>query len=107
MAKIVEEFGNKVRELRKSKGLSQEKLAEKAGLHYTYIGAVERGEKNISLQNVEKIAHALGVDITKLFTFIRQTRKNYLFKEIVNLLSSRRPKELEVVSRVVNALFEK
>jgi len=106
MAKIVEEFGSKVRELRKSQGLSQEKLAEKAGLHYTYIGAVERGEKNISLQNIEKIAHGLGVDIAKLFTFIGQTKKNHLFEEIVNLLSSRRPKELEVVSKVIKALFK-
>ncbi len=106
MNKILREFGNKVRELRKSQGLSQEKLAEKAGLHYTYIGAVERGEKNLSLQSIEKIAHGLGVDITKLFTFIRQTKKNHLFGEIVNLLSSRRPKELELVSRVIKALFK-
>ena len=106
MAKIVEEFGNKVRELRKSQGFSQEKLAEKAGLHYTYIGAVERGEKNISLQNIKKIAHGLGVDITKLFTFIRQTKKNRTFEEIVNLLSSRSPKELKVASRVIKALFK-
>ena len=106
MDKIVEEFGSKVRELRKNQDLSQEKLAEKASLHYTYIGAVERGEKNISLQNIEKIAHGLGVDIAKLFTFIGQTKKNHLFREIVNLLSSESPKELELVLRVIKALFK-
>ena len=107
MNNILKEFGSKVRELRKSRGLSQEKLAEKAGLHYTYIGAVERGEKNISLQNIEKIAKALDTDIAELFTFLRQMKKNRIFEEIVNLLSSRRPKELKTVLRVIKALFEK
>ena len=58
----VKEF---VKELR---GLSQEELAEKASLHRTYIGMVERAEKNITLVNIEKIAKALNIDITKLLT---------------------------------------
>lgn len=72
--------------MRKSHDLSQEKLAEKVGLYYTYIGTIEEGERNISLQNIEKIAHALGIDITKLF-IVRQGKKNHLFEEIVNLLT--------------------
>jgi transcriptional regulator with XRE-family HTH domain len=65
--KIIIAFGDRVRELRKEKGLSQEELADKAGLHRTYIGMIERGEKNITLTNIEKIAKALDVDIKKLF----------------------------------------
>jgi transcriptional regulator with XRE-family HTH domain len=60
-------FGEKVRELRKEKGLSQEELSFKADLHRTYIGMIERAEKNITLANIDKIAYALEVDITDLF----------------------------------------
>lgn len=59
-------FGHKVREVRLSKGLSQEELAELAGVHRTYIGMVERAEKNITLSNIEKIAKALNLDISEL-----------------------------------------
>ena len=65
--KILIQFGQKVREERSRQGLSQEKLAKKAGVHRTYIGMIERAEKNITLENIEKIAHALGVNIRDLF----------------------------------------
>lgn len=65
--KILVSFGDKVRLIRKDLGLSQEELADRAGLHRTYIGMIERGEKNITLINIEKIAKALDVDIKKLF----------------------------------------
>ncbi|MEC4804466.1 MAG: helix-turn-helix transcriptional regulator [Jaaginema sp. PMC 1079.18] len=60
-------FGSKVREIRLKKGLSQEELAEKANVHRTYIGMIERAEKNITLLNIEKIAVALDVSIVELF----------------------------------------
>lgn len=65
--KILIAFGEKVRELRKEKGLSQEDLSFEADLHRTYIGMIERAEKNITLINIEKIAKALNVDIKELF----------------------------------------
>lgn len=61
-------FGKRVRELRKKSGFSQEQLADKAGLHRTYIGAIERGEQNISVDNIDRIAKALKVSIPTLFT---------------------------------------
>lgn len=64
--KILVSFGDKVREIRKEKGLSQEELSFKADLHRTYIGMIERAEKNITLINIEKIAKALNVNITDL-----------------------------------------
>lgn len=64
---ILIKFGEKVRELRKEKGFSQEELAFKAALHRTYIGMIERAEKNITLVNIEKIANALDVNIKELF----------------------------------------
>jgi transcriptional regulator with XRE-family HTH domain len=63
---VIQRFGERVREERLSKNLSQEELADLAGLHRTYIGMVERAEKNITLRNIEKIAHALRIPIRKL-----------------------------------------
>ena len=63
---ITEVFGKSIRKARKRKGFSQERLAEICGLHRTYIGSVERGERNITLINAEKIARALGVSLSEL-----------------------------------------
>ncbi len=60
-------FGNIIKKKRLDKGYSQEELAEKSDLHRTYIGMIERGEKNITLLNIEKIAKALDIDIKDLF----------------------------------------
>ena len=64
---ILIKFGHRVREIRKQKNLSQEELSYKADLHRTYIGMIERAEKNITLLNIEKIAIALSVTIKELF----------------------------------------
>jgi DNA-binding XRE family transcriptional regulator len=64
---VLIKFGNKVRQFRKEKNLSQEELSFKAGLHRTYIGMIERAEKNITLINIEKIAKALDIDISIFF----------------------------------------
>ena len=66
--KIKEIFGKNVKKYRDISGISQEKLGEIAGLHRTYIGAVERGERNITLVNAEKIAIALNIEFAKLLT---------------------------------------
>lgn len=61
-------FGDRVRQLRRQRGLSQETLAEEAGLHRNYVGSVERGERNIGLDNIHALAEALAVPPTALFT---------------------------------------
>lgn len=60
-------FGARVRTLRTEKGWSQEDFAFECGLHRTYISAVERGERNISLENIKKIANTFRIDIAELF----------------------------------------
>ncbi len=60
---ILVKFGKRVREERIKKEWSQEQLGELANVHRTYIGMIERGEKNITLSNIEKIAKALGVHV--------------------------------------------
>lgn len=64
---ILVKFGKKVREERDKLGLSQEELAARAGVHRTYIGMIERAEKNITLENIEKIAKALKIRIADFF----------------------------------------
>lgn len=65
--KTLIQFGNRVREERLKLSLSQEGLAAKAGVHRTCIGMIERAEKNITLENIEKIAKALNKNIKDLF----------------------------------------
>ncbi len=66
MTDINKEVGFNIRRIREDRGLSQEKLAGLAGLHRAYVGQIERGEKNIGLKNLEKIAKALKVNMKDL-----------------------------------------
>ena len=67
--KIEKKFGKHVRELRNKAGYSQEDLADLAGIHRTYLGGIERGERNPSLKNIQRIAKALKVPIDELLKF--------------------------------------
>ena len=66
---LIEEFGKRIRQLRTERNLSQEQLAELTGFHRTYIGMVERGERNISLSNIGVFAKTFGVSVSELFDF--------------------------------------
>jgi transcriptional regulator with XRE-family HTH domain len=67
MEDIRRRFGRAVRKRREKLGISQEQFADLCGLHRTYMGGVERGERNISLANIEKIARALRITLSELF----------------------------------------
>jgi transcriptional regulator with XRE-family HTH domain len=66
LSPATETFGRRVRERRNALGLSQEALAEQCGVHWTFLGQVERGQRNLSLHNMLKIAGGLGVDPAEL-----------------------------------------
>ena len=66
---ILKEFGNRVRDLRTDKNWSQEDLADNTGFHRTYIGMIERGERNPSLKNLKKFADAFGINLSELMKF--------------------------------------
>lgn len=85
---IAEKFGKRIRQLRKEKGMSQEKLAEKSGLHNTYIGQIERGEKNASLESIQKLSEGLGVSVAEIFeTFTESPRENPILNQIAEIVS--------------------
>lgn len=67
MNQDLKRFGQRVRELRQAAGLSQEALAERAGLHRTYVGGIERGERNVSILNILQLSRALRVRASELF----------------------------------------
>jgi transcriptional regulator with XRE-family HTH domain len=69
MSELQRHFGKRLRELRLERGLSQEELAFRVGMHRTYLGGIERGERNPSLRNLAAIAKGLGVSLPELFSF--------------------------------------
>lgn len=88
MSDITLVVGKRLRACRIKKGLSQEKLAETAGFHPTYVGQVERGEKNLTIESLEKMCRALEISFSKLFEGIMPdpTKQDIPLKcyEIVN-----------------------
>ena len=70
--KILIQFGRAVRTVRRDRGISQERLADICGLHRTYVRDIELGKRNISLENIEKIAAAFSMSITELFTEVEK-----------------------------------
>jgi transcriptional regulator with XRE-family HTH domain len=65
---IKSRLGTAIRKRRNDLGLSQEKLAERAGLHRTYIADIERGARNVSIENIEKLAKALEISVSEIFS---------------------------------------
>ncbi|MEH7547752.1 helix-turn-helix domain-containing protein [Neobacillus vireti] len=85
MSDFLKKVGNKVRFIRKAKGLTQEDLAEKCGLQYTYIGGIERGERNVSLQTIEKLAEGLAVPPYELLK-PNDINNEEIFKENIKIV---------------------
>lgn len=71
-------FGKAIRRRRRELDISQEKLSELSGLHRTYISSIERGERNPSLENIEKLAHALNISVSDLFANYGVDRGDYV-----------------------------
>ncbi|MEK4508956.1 hypothetical protein BSK66_12405 [Paenibacillus odorifer] len=110
---IREVFGQRIRALREKLGLTQEQLAERADLHPNYIGQIERGLKNVSLENIQKIANGLRIELHQLFSFDQSPRLQpleqlnqllkfcpedevaFLLQHIEHLLKWRKPKDKE------------
>jgi len=98
---IEKQVGQRIAFIRKHVGITQESLAEKAGISRDFLSRVERGITGISLQNLECISKALNVPINELFTFEEKNRKDQLIENIVMLL---RDQGEEVLKRWYEAL---
>lgn len=107
---ILNLVGARIKVLRKEKGLSQEALGEKGGFHFTYIGQVERGEKNVSLINLAKIAEALEVNISQLFAYVSEdmdySESEVLIQEIVNMLRNMELKNIVLSKNIVREILK-
>jgi transcriptional regulator with XRE-family HTH domain len=99
--------GHNIRTIRRAKGYTQEELAEKAGLQYSYIGGVERGERNVSLETLEKIIDGLGITPYELFKFEESNLVSSVFDRkrkiegINNLLIDRTAQEIELIFKLI------
>ncbi len=103
--KISKIIGERLRKLRKEQGLSQEELAHKAFLHPTYIGQLERGEKNPTVETVEKVANALQISLADLFRF-STTNENDVIDQLMVQLHSISKEDQETLMKVVSVLLE-
>ena len=101
MSEIAKIIGQRIRGYRNEKNLSQEKLAEMAGCHPTYIGQVERGEKNATLESVEKIASAMSVPLSKLFEKIGEDVSDGIPLKCYELVASKSKAEQEHLYRML------
>ena len=106
MSDIAKVIGQRIRNYRTSAGLSQEKLAELSGCHPTYIGQLEHGEKNATVESIEKIASALNVSLSKLFEQLgnQDTSERNIPLECYEFLSAKTPDEQEHLFNILREM---
>lgn len=106
MSNIAKIIGQRIRNYRTENGLSQEKLAEMSGCHPTYIGQVERGEKNATLESIEKISSAMNVPLSKLFEKIGETADKSIPLKCYELIASKSKGEQEELYKILVSIDE-
>ncbi|MGE7948169.1 helix-turn-helix domain-containing protein [Lysinibacillus sp. NPDC093688] len=107
MTNLTKVVGERIRFLRKERGLSQEELAYRASLHNTYIGQLERGEKNATIESVAKVCAALEITLEELFDG-KETHSKVLsfeLEKIVRLLEGRSKKDQKAVLMFIESLI--
>lgn len=104
---LVKRVGEKIRYYRKERGLSQEELAYRASLHNTYIGQLERGEKNATIESLAKVCAALDITLSDLFNneISHPTVLSYELEEMVRILKGRPKKDQRAVLMFIDSLI--
>jgi transcriptional regulator with XRE-family HTH domain len=99
-------LGKRIRDLRKIQGMTQQKLGGKADMDYKYLGAIERGEKNPSIDNLAKIAASLKVELHELFVFEHETDDQKELKSMIDgMLKDASKKEFGTIYRIIKAIL--
>lgn len=106
MKEILNCLGKTLRTIRKQKGMTQEKLAFEAGLHPTYIGQIERGEKNITITNLKIIVDCLGINLSELFYIYECQEKNSVIYMINDAINNMESKEQELCLKIIGSIQE-
>ena len=106
MSDIAKIIGQRIRNYRTARGLSQEKLAELSGCHPTYVGQLERGEKNATVESVARISFALGVSLSTLFEKLdgAEQEGESIPLKIYELVSSKSKSEREHILRILTEI---
>jgi transcriptional regulator with XRE-family HTH domain len=106
MQKMRIELGRRIRELRKAHGWSQEELGERADLHPTYVGGIERGERNVAFDNLCKLAGAFNLSLSQFFDFPKtgQGKRDLLRAKLFGSMRNQSEADLELLLSVVGAV---
>lgn len=105
MNDIKKAFGARIKEIREIKNLSQEQLAEKIDMESRHLSRIETGKSFTTIENIEKIANVLNVEIEELFIFKHKQNKNILIDEINNFLKNADNEKVQLSYRLIKALF--
>ena len=108
MSDLPKVIGERIRNFRKEKGLSQEELAHLSNLHNTYIGQLERGEKNATLESIEKVANALDISLEDLFRSVhpRSNSQQFTISQIITRLQTRSIEDQKMFLKLLDVLLE-
>lgn len=106
MSEIAKTIGQRIRTHRTEKGMSQEKLAELSGCHPTYIGQLEREEKNATLESIEKIYSAMGVSLSNLFEKIGESSSDSIPLKCYELIALKNKAEQEQLYKILIEIEE-
>jgi XRE family transcriptional regulator, regulator of sulfur utilization len=103
---LLNKLGERIRFLRKEKNLSQERLGELSDIHTNYIGAIERGEKNVTVESLFKVARGLGVSMDELFRHLEPMDKEDEINKIIDLLSNRPSEDKAMVLKLISNILD-
>ncbi|MEK4849202.1 helix-turn-helix transcriptional regulator [Paenibacillus sp. FSL H7-0756] len=103
---LVKRIGERIRRLRKEMNLSQEQLAERSGLHTNYVGQVERGEKNLTLETLEKVVTGLNISLEELFRYIGPMEQKDALSQIIELLVERPSEDQKMALSLLKSVLE-
>ena len=106
MAEAKRLLGKRIRFLRRSKDLSQEELAEKVGISYKYLGEVERGKANLTIDIIEKLSGGLNIEISDLFDYQHEVSRGELKQRIESLVHGASDGDLQTIFRVLKSILK-